>query len=254
MNTFFCADPGEKDMDHDDAVKLMAVERYLLDEMTSELRDEFEEHMFDCAECTVDLRAGSAFIREAKLQLPELTASSPALRPAAPLRPASRTTARSGAGFGDWFAWLRPAFAVPVFAAMLAVIAYQNIDTIPSLRASASSPRLVPWVSYHTGTRGAARLDVPADRKQGAVVVIELSQEIPYANYVFDLYDLQGKRFWTETVSASNQADNGNGTFSLMIPGAGLEQGNYTLVISGVNAQGARTEIDRHIFDIHFED
>lgn len=250
MNIVCCADPGEKDMDHDQAVQLMAVERYLLDEMASELRDEFEEHLFDCAECTVDLRAGSAFIREAKLQLPEMVASSPALRPAPPVRPSPAPHSKSV----DWFAWLRPAFAVPVFAAMLAVIAYQNIDTIPSLRASSSSPRLVPWVSYHTGTRGAARLDVPADRRQGAVVVIELSQEIPYANYVFDLYDLQGKRTWTETVSGSGQAGNGTGMFSLMIPGAKLEQGNYTLVISGVTAQGARTEIDRHIFDIHFED
>lgn len=250
MNTVFCADPGEKDMDHDQAVKLMAVEQYLLDEMTSELRDEFEEHLFDCAECTVDLRAGSAFIREAKLQLPEMVAPSPALRPAAPVRPSPAPRPKSV----DWFAWLRPAFAVPVFAAMLGVIAYQNIDTIPSLRASSSSPRLVPWVSYHTGTRGAARLDVPADRRQGAVVVIELSQEIPYANYVFDLYDLQGKRSWTETVSSSSQAGSGTGMFSLMIPGARLEQGNYTLVISGVTAQGMRTEIDRHIFDVHFED
>jgi anti-sigma factor RsiW len=250
MNTECCADPGEKDMDHNQAVKLMAVEQYLLDEMTSELRDEFEEHMFDCAECTVDLRAGSAFIREAKLQLPEMIAPSPAVRPAASSRPAPASRSKSI----DWFAWLRPAFAVPVFAAMLAVIAYQNIDTIPALRASADSPRLAPWVSYHTGTRGAARLDVPADRKQGAVVVIELSQENPYANYVFDLYDLQGKRTWTETVSAPSQAANGNGMFSLMIPGAGLEQGNYTLVISGVTAQGARTEIDRRIFDIRFDD
>jgi len=249
MNTVCCADPGEKDMDHNQAVQLMAVERYLLDEMTSELRDEFEEHLFDCAECTVDLRAGSAFIREAKLQLPEMAASSPALRPAAPVRPSPAPRPKV-----DWFAWLRPAFAVPVFAAMLAVIAYQNIDTIPSLRASSSSPRLVPWVSYHAGTRGAARLDVPADRKQGAVVVIELSQEIPYANYVFDLYDLQGKRSWTETVSAPTQTGDGTGMFSLMLPGAGLEQGDYTLVISGVSAQGARTEIERRILNVHFED
>jgi|HubBroStandDraft_1064217.scaffolds.fasta_scaffold180384_2 anti-sigma factor RsiW len=246
MSTTTWASPGDDIMNHNDAVQKMAVEQYLLDELTSELRDEFEEHLFDCAECTTDLRAGAAFIQEAKLQLPELAAQ--------PARAESRPVVRSGARSVDWFAWLRPAFAVPTFAAMLAFIGYQNLSTIPNLRTAASSPRLAPWTSFHTGTRGSARTDVAADRKQGAVVVIELSQEIPYANYVFDLYDLQGKHSWTETVSGSSQAGNGNGTFSLMLPGAGLEQGNYTLVISGVNAQGARTEVERRILNVHFED
>jgi Putative zinc-finger len=251
MSIICCASPGDETMNHNDAVQQMAVERYLLDELTSELRDEFEEHLFDCAECTVDLRAGAAFIQEAKLQLPELTAAAPA---AQPVRTESRPVIRSSARSVDWFGWLRPAFAVPTFAALLAFIGYQNLSTIPALRAAASSPRVLPWTSFHTGTRGSAHTDVVADRKQGAMVVVELSQENPYANYVFDLYDLQGKRFWTETVSGSNQAGDGNGAFSLMLPGAGLEQGTYTLVISGVDAQGARTEVERRILNVHFED
>ncbi len=248
MSTLCCAEPGEDNMNHNEAVQLMAVERYLLDELTSELRDEFEEHMFDCAECALDLRAGATFVQEVKLQLPQLAVSPD---PAAPgIEP--RSGQRSARGFFDWFSWLRPAFAVPAFAALLAVIAYQNFETIPALRASAGSPRLAPWVSFHTGTRGAARLEVPADRKQGAAVVIELSQDIPYASYVFELYDQHGNRFWTQTVSASGQA--GNGAFTLLIPGPGLEEESYTLVITGATPQGARTEIDRRILDVHFDD
>ena len=45
-------------MDHEAAVQQMVVEQYLLDELAPELRDEFEEHLFDCAECSLDLRAG----------------------------------------------------------------------------------------------------------------------------------------------------------------------------------------------------
>ena len=35
-------------MDHDEAVRQKATERYLLDELDAEIRDQFEEHLFDC--------------------------------------------------------------------------------------------------------------------------------------------------------------------------------------------------------------
>jgi hypothetical protein len=226
-------------MDHNEAVQELAVERYLLDDLGPEAREAFEEHLFDCTECSLDLRAGTFFVEEAKVQLPGLASPAPARSP--------------GPKRTDWFAWLKPAFAAPAFAAMLAVIGYQNLATIPSLRAASTEPRLVPWVSFHTGTRGDAHLSVPADRSQGAGVLIELSQESTYTTYTFDLYDPQGKLFWTHTAPVSNQAGAGVGTFSLVVPGAGLEQGAYSLAISGKTPQGGRTEIDRRILDVHFD-
>ena len=50
-------------MTHTDAVRTLAVERYLLDEMPEIERFAFEEHFFDCAECADDLRAGSPSVR-----------------------------------------------------------------------------------------------------------------------------------------------------------------------------------------------
>lgn len=232
-------------MDHNEAVQEMAVERYLLDELTPELREQFEEHLFDCSECSLDLRAGSLFVQEAKVQLPELAASTPGSRPVAP--------ARSPREKSDWFAWLRPAFAVPTFACLLAFIAYQNLATIPALRSASTEPRLVPWVSFHTGTRGNAHLNVPADRNQGAGILIELPQENAYTGYAFELYDPQGRRSWRHT-AVLNPAGPGMGTFSLVVPGAGLQQGSYTLVISGLTPQGSRAEIDRRILDVHFDE
>ena len=161
-------EPGGMTMEHEQAVQEMAVERYLLDELTPELREEFEAHLFDCAECSLDLRAEAAFLAEAKLQLPAMVSSAPA-------KPVRERT--------EWFAslWsslMRPALAAPVFAAMLAVIGFQNLATIPSLRRSAEQPRLTPWVSFHTGTRGDAHLSLPADPKQGAVLLIQVPGEM----------------------------------------------------------------------------
>jgi hypothetical protein len=50
-------------MNHVEAVKTLAIERYLLEEMTQEERDAFEEHYFSCAECGEDARL-AATMRE----------------------------------------------------------------------------------------------------------------------------------------------------------------------------------------------
>ena len=42
-------------MDHRDALREMAVEKYLLGELTGESRDIFENHLFDCEQCAADL-------------------------------------------------------------------------------------------------------------------------------------------------------------------------------------------------------
>src|SRR6266404_851366 len=43
-------------MNHDDAIKSLAAERYILDDLDPAERDAFEEHFFDCTECTADVR------------------------------------------------------------------------------------------------------------------------------------------------------------------------------------------------------
>ncbi len=233
-------------MDHNQAIKQMAAERYLLDELTPELRDAFEEHAFDCPECTLDLRAGAAFITAARIELPklaEVSAESPRPDAAQPLRKKM-----------DWQSWLRPAFAIPAFAALLAVVSYQNLATIPGLRKAASEPSVLPSTAFHAGTRGGAHTPVAADRTQGAVLSIELPQESGYTSYAFDLYDSQGKQLWTRSVAASTAGSGGDGTISLVIPGKGLVKGSYTLAISGADVQGTRTEIDRRVLDVHFDD
>jgi anti-sigma factor RsiW len=46
-------------MTHADAIRTLAAERYLLDEMSEIERFAFEEHYFDCQECADDIRTGS---------------------------------------------------------------------------------------------------------------------------------------------------------------------------------------------------
>ncbi len=231
-------------MDHNEAVQQMASERYLLDELTPEVRDAFEQHVFDCMECALDLRAGSAFVLEAKAQLPGLAAAPrPQPAPSPSLKP-------------KWWLWslfTQPAFAVPAFAVMLGVIAYQNIATIPELRSEADGPRVLPWVTVHTGTRSAAHTIVQATPGQGAVLLIDTPQNQAYTSYLFELYDSAHKRLWSQKVTVSHDGANESATMSLFLPASGWKQGTYTLNISGVTPQGESTPIDQRILDIHFD-
>lgn len=226
-------------MEHSEAVELMATERYLLGELPSEQKEAFEEHLFGCPECALDVRAGAAFVQEAKLQLPGFVAPAPA-----PAKPRPEPKQRS------WFSWWRPAFAVPAFALLLIIVGYQNLATIPGLRHAATEPRVLPWATLHAGTRGAAHTQLVADRSHGVVLLIDLPQQGEYPSFAFGFEDPQGKRLWTQTVSSS--AD--GAPISLVIPGTGLQQGSYTLSITGITSQGGRTELDRRILDIRFNE
>jgi anti-sigma factor RsiW len=236
-------------MNHEEAVQEMATERYLLDELSPELREAFEEHMFGCQECAFDVRAGNVFMNEAKVQLPEVIAEG--------AREAARP-AKSQPRKPLWSFWampsFRPAFAVPAFGVLLAVIAFQNLFTIPSLHMAATHPHLAPWTSMHLGTRGVEPTVVRADRRQGAILMIDLPRQPAYSSYAIDLYDPQGRQFWAQTVTAPGDNDTGSGTLSLLIPGTGLQQGAYTLNLAGISPQGVRTELGRRALDVHFNE
>lgn len=228
-------------MEHSEAMRLMATERYLLGELSTEMREAFEEHFFECQDCAQDVRASAAFISEAKQQL-----AAPIHSPAVvPLKTASKRR--------DWFAWWKPAFAVPAFAALLVIVGYQNVATIPSLRSAALQPRLAPWTTLHVETRGSAPVPVTADHKSGAVILVDIPDTSAYSSFAFALQDPHGKQFWTETVQVST-TQNGQQTLSLLIPGMGLQPGLYTLTISGNTAQGSRTQLDRRVLDVRFDE
>ena len=56
-------------MTHADAVRTLAHERYLLDEMSEIERFAFEDHFFDCIDCADEVRTGSAMRQAVKAGL-----------------------------------------------------------------------------------------------------------------------------------------------------------------------------------------
>jgi hypothetical protein len=233
----------EEGMKHSEALEQMAAERYLLDELTPDAREAFEEHMFDCQECALDLRAGAVFMEEAKAQLPEIATS-----PVAQTKPVM-----SGSKPSFWQSWWRPAFVTPAFATVLLVLVFQNLVTIPALRTAATQPHLAPLAPLRPATRGGTRLTLTADRAHGVALPIDLPAEpgmAPAASYSFDLRDPQGKVAWTASIPAAGQDSAGDQSFSLVIPGGMLRIGAYSLIVTSVSPNGDRTPRQQYDFDI----
>ena len=221
-------------MDHNEAVRQNATERYLLDELDPGLRDQFEEHLFDCQDCALDVRAAAMFVEQSKVMLAEPVTQSVVKEPA-------KAAAKPG-----WLAWLRPALAVPVFALLLAVIGYQNFVTYPNLTAAANQPQVGPWASVNVSTRGSSETVIKAHSGEGFGVIVNLPPEDGFASYVADLYNPAGKLEWSGPLAAA-PAEDGR---QIYIPGHSRLPGTYTLAVLGVTPAGERKEISRHSINL----
>lgn len=228
-------------MNHTEAVEQMAAEGYLLGELAPDMYEAFEEHLFDCPECALDLRVGRYFIDDAKVELPSI--------PDKPIVTVKESKSKSS----PWYFWLRPAFAAPAFAVLLTVVVFQNAVTFPGLREAATQPRLVPLGHLRPATRGASHLTLSVDRVHGAILQADLpgeTGEIAATSYALELRDGQGKVIWSSTMPASSGASDQDQQFSVYLPGATLRNGTYSLSVTGVDAQGRRALAEDYRFDI----
>lgn len=219
-------------MNHDDAVRQMLTEQYLLNELTPELREEFEEHFFGCEECALNLRATAAFIEQSKGVLA-----------ARPTEKAAPVPARS------WAGWLRPAWVLPVMALLLIVIGYQNFVSVPKLNQSyqdSSTPRILPAVSLiNVATRGNASASVAVHKGEPFLIFVDVPADNRFSSYIAGLQGPTGKSEWSIPVSAEAAKD----TVSIRVP-AQKSPGQYTLVVTGIAPGANPTEIGHFPFEV----
>ncbi len=224
-------------MNHDEVVRLKLTERYFLDELDPEKREEFEEHYFDCQECALDVRAASMFVEQSKTLLAE--DSGKAVGP----------SAVSGSRGWLHLGWFRPGFAVAALAVLLAVIGYQNMVTYPHLEQAANRPQVVPWASLNIGTRGSNTPIVPAARGGGFLLLLNIPPDSRYSRYIADLYNPAGKLEWSLTIPA----DMANDVSPVEVPGADREAGIYSLTVNGINVDGQNAQVGQATFELQIQ-
>jgi Putative zinc-finger len=221
-------------MDHQQATQLMAVEKYLLQELAPEARDQFEEHFFDCQECATDLGATVAFMEAAQREFRLNPLPKPAIAPKA--------------GWG--LALLRPVTAWSALAASLLVIAYQNVMVYPHFEsqiAELRAPEILPSLSLVNGnTRGGQAHQVTVGAGRPFLLLLDIPIEDRFSSYTCLLYSPSGALSWRVDVSPQQAKD----TVPVSVSSANRPPGDYTLVLQGNLDRGA-VELQRYRFTLN---
>ena len=143
-------------MEHNEVVRLQAVEKYILGELSPSLRDEFETHYFDCAVCSFNLRAGVAFAAGTHQFFTE-----------------TQTRAAATVPKHGLFAWLKPMIAAPVMAALLFVIGYQYFAG----RANQPVSEIQAWYSLNdSSVHGSSGTHIEVQQGQGFRLMFDITR------------------------------------------------------------------------------
>ena len=237
-------------MDHNQAVRLQAAEKYVLGNLPKEQHAEYEEHYFDCSACAEEIQATVAFMESTRQ-----AAREEAMEPvgAARLAPAAPAT-------GGWFAWWRPAFAVPVLAALLLFIGYQNGVTIPRLKDSTSS-QMGQIISSSFQLRGSVRGGNESGDAADKVRVrlgesfalnFDFTPTGTFREYDWQLQNQAGRAVKSGHISGEKKYQ----AVSLNMAGGVESAGKYSLIFfgsaDGTGQTGNESETQRLTFTVEF--
>jgi hypothetical protein len=213
-------------MNHDDALEMMAAERYTLGEMEPSERDAFEEHYFECTLCANDVRDLAKF-REG-VRTPEKRVKEP-----------------PAAHFNWWAA------AASVFAAALG---YQSLVVMPQMRAHDMPPmsaRAAPTmrvmadsIPLESAPRSASNdVVITARRNEAVPFTMVIPDQNPYQVYVIEIFDRAGRRLASLPVRRPKPGY----PVSLVADPGFLPNDKYTFVIRGGDREIARYTITMEV-------
>jgi len=200
-------------VEHDQAMTLMAAEKYMLGELDGEERERFEEHFFSCEECAHDILDLSSVTQGSRELLKSQSKAEPAQR-------------RSSRG---WFeAWRLPASLIPgrlawsgALAAALIFGSYQTIRLQNTVR-----PQAIASVFIHPESRGEL-ITVPVERL-GAFLLLEADLPEASGKLQWDLQKADSKQLIVQDAAAAPPPGE---SFKVLLPSSFLAPAEYHLTV-----------------------
>jgi Putative zinc-finger len=226
-------------MNHQEALQEMAVERYLLGELSGASLDSFEEHLFECPECTADVKVGATFIDAARTELN------------APRRIVAPITKRTPA----WTSWFTsPWILGPALAACLLTLCFQTFVLQPHMRqelAQVQAPSVLnPLVLANAGARGDSIPEIVAPEHGSFVISLDVPATGGFSSYLCSLYAPDGSLLWQTMVSSEQARD----ALLINLPTSKTKEGLNTFLIQGSragdSASGTLVDLARYKFHV----
>jgi Putative zinc-finger len=201
-------------MEHDDAIRFRAAERYVGGELSSDERDDFEQHFFDCPECAEEVRWEQIFNANVRALAREEAAAPPKLG----LRKI-------------WWKWsgARPALAYSMAANALLAAGLGFVLMHGERQAEfAGTPRFLATYFAPTLARGSEQAQpIPA-----GVPSFEVHFPVPdhpFPSYSYQILNAAGK---SESKASLSPPASGAHDLYLEVPVSRLSAGDHMLVVS----------------------
>jgi hypothetical protein len=211
-------------MNHQEVLQELAVERYLLGELSGASRDSFEEHLFECSECAMDVKMGVTFINAARTEVN------------VPRRVAVPRAERVR-GWTSWFT--SPWVLGPTLAMCLLALCFQIFILQPRLRqelAQVQTPSVLnPLVLANAGARGDSVPEIVAPEHGSFVISLDVPATDGFSSYLCSLYAPGGSLLWRITVSPEQARD----ALLVNVPTSKTKEGLNTFLIQGLPAAGS---------------
>jgi|SRR5690242_4016914 len=228
-------------MEHQRAVENLAVEAYLLGEMTPGEREAFEEHYFECSVCADDLRSASRFVSEMKEVL--------AAGRRQPAAPAKTYPSRTTSGW-TWLAWLQPQIAGAAIVILAVVAGVESLSTIPGLRRQidqASAPRVVQAQVLRPQTRGTP-VSLSVAQAEPVLLTLDLP-ETPAPSAALAVRFVVKSNDGRVVLEIPGGSVQPGEPVTLSIPRLDLPAGRYDLVVEAASGQNGQ-DLARYPFEL----
>lgn len=214
-------------INHDDAIRDLMAERYLLGELNTAERDAYEQHLFSCDACFEQVKAGTEFVthlRHIGTEAPQAT-----------LLPGFMSRLMTSA---------RQPMTITAFTLLICfagINIYQQ-RTISGLR----RPQVTPSFFLSDGARagGVKTLVLPPNTRFD--LSIQLLQSGDFSSYQGQILDQSGRLKWSFPISPEQIKD----TIHVLLDSSVLGPGTYSVVVNGFTRDGQRTEITRYGFQL----
>jgi hypothetical protein len=212
-------------MTHQQALDTMAAERYLLDEMTEIEKHAFEEHFFDCDDCTQEVRLGERIRTEVRAGGESgVRATDSQTGTSNIVEFNKRSVRRSASTVIPWAA-----------AAMLAVTTgYQSLVVVPGLR-QATGPQSLSPIMLREATRGTLPVVTVAPGQRFVTLGIDVMMAST-GDVTYDLLDAAGSTI----LSGRTPLPPSGAPLFLLVPADELARpGRHTLIVRDPASPGA---------------